>query len=151
MVVIHFPDRLLKGFADRTQWNKDPDSSRFIELSKHRLGPIERVPLTDAKAVFFVNSFEGNARHRDLRFHDDLVPLDRVWIRLTFTDNEVMEGMVENTGELLLKPCFFLEPVDPDSNNWLIRVFKDQLRDVRILGLRRGATTPNRPTRTLPG
>ncbi len=108
-----------------------------IEVRDAPTGASEKVSLVGAKAIFFVKSFTGRASHRELHFHDEVGPPGRLYVRLTFLDNEVMEGMVENTRDLLVNAGFFLEAIDPDSNNLQIYVFKAQIKDFRILAVRK--------------
>ncbi len=95
----------------------------------------ERISLVDAKAVFFVHSFDGTTK-KDLRFHDDLDHAKTLWVRIVFRDNEVVEGLVDNNSDYLLREGFFLTPSDPEGNNFLIYVRKRQLRDFHVLGVR---------------
>lgn len=93
------------------------------------------IPLAGAKAVFFVKSFEGPSRE-DLRFSDHLQPLACLWVRVTYRDGEVIEGIIRNDSSFAFRKMFFMAPVDPEGNNKLVLVIKDQLQNFQILGLR---------------
>lgn len=130
-----------------TLWKEETLAS--LEVRDAPTGASEKISLVGAKAIFFVKSFAGRASHHELHFHDEVGPPGRLYVRLTFLDNEIMEGMVENTRNLLVNAGFFLEAIDPDSNNVQIYVFKAQIKDFRILAVRKDATSdssakPNR-------
>jgi hypothetical protein len=138
MLVIQFGDRTVKGYADRGQWPSEED------LDIHTAPPVfrplgsdtmEPIPLDGVKAIFFVKSFEGKW-HDDLRFHDHLPALECLWVRATFHDGEVIEGLIANNQNYVLHPGFYMSPIDPEGNNWLIYVLKNKLKDFQILGLR---------------
>ena len=83
-----------------------------------------------------MKDFDGDQQHKNLRFYKGAPIIHGVWIRLEFTDGEIMEGLVYNTIRFLADPGFFILPTDPYSNNRLVYVVKSWLKDCRILGLR---------------
>ncbi len=144
-VVLQFGDRTLKGHLESPVWNtieellsNAPASSpetfrvRLIDSDK-----IEEIPTKDIKAVFYVNTFEGDSEHKHLNFHSRAPVTQGIWVRLQFRDGEVMEGIVYNSLRYLVDPGFFLLPTDPDSNNKLVYVVKSWLVDHRVLGMRK--------------
>jgi len=144
-IVIQFGDRTIKGFLESQSWNTieellrnaphtPPKTFRVRHLDS---GEVEEIPTNQAKAVFYVNSFEGDEHHKPLHFHSRAPIAHGVWVRLLFQDGEVMEGIVHNSIHYLTDPGFFLQPTDPDSNNRLVYVMKSWLKDHRILGLRK--------------
>jgi hypothetical protein len=138
MLVIQFGDHTVKGYTDRSKWplaeNLDPHDSvpAFWPLGSKTM---EKIPLDGVKAIFFVKSFEGKS-HEDLRFHDHLPAPECLWVRATFHDGEVIEGLIGNNQNYVVHPGFYMSPIDPEGNNWLIYVIKSKLKDFRILGLR---------------
>ena len=98
---------------------------------------VEEVQAKDLKAVFYVNSFDGDADHEILNFHSRAPIVHGIWMRLQFLDGEVMEGIVHNSIRYLIDPGFFLVPTDPDNNNRLVYVRKSWLADHRVLGMRK--------------
>lgn len=93
------------------------------------------VKLEDAKAVFFVRNFAGSPAQKDVRFFDTTSVLPYLWVRVTFTDGEVMEGRVSNDLDLLTQNSFRLFPVDELTNNHCLFVPKQSLRSFQIIGL----------------
>jgi len=138
MLVIQFGDRTVKGYAERSQWPhaEDLDFNAAPPVFK-RLGSdkMERISLDGVKAIFFVKSFEGKW-HDDLRFHDHLPAPECLWVRATFHDGEVIEGLIGNNPNYVVHAGFYMSPIDPEGNNWLIYVLKNKLKDFQILGLR---------------
>ena len=140
MVVIQYGVSVIKGYTDRSEW-----TSEWCSLPSRLSPPIrrleqeteEQISIEGVKAVFFVHSFEGKS-HEDLRFHDHLEPMECLWVRIIFNDEETVEGMIPNCGDFLLQSGFFMYPVDPEGNNWLIYVCKEQVRSFVVLGLRPG-------------
>jgi hypothetical protein len=144
-VVIQFGTKRIKGYLESPVWNtieellgnappSSPDSFRIRRLETDI---VEEISTKDIKAVFYVNTFEGNPQHKDLNFHLRAPIIHGIWMRLQFIDGEVMEGLVYNSIRYLVDPGFFLLPTDPGSNNKLVYVVKSWLTDHRVLGLRK--------------
>jgi hypothetical protein len=97
---------------------------------------VEDVPTKDAKAVFFVKTFDGDLRHRALHFHEHAPIVPGLWVRVYFYDGEMIEGIISNTRDFVLEAGFFLRPTDPNGNNKLVYVLKGGLKDFHVLGMR---------------
>jgi hypothetical protein len=97
---------------------------------------VEEVPTKDAKAVFFVKTFDGDLRHRALHFHEHSPIVPGLWVRIYFYDGEMIEGIISNTRDFVLEAGFFLIPTDPNGNNRLVYVLKGGLKDFHVLGMR---------------
>lgn len=144
-VVIQLGSRTIKGYLDSPAWSTmedllshapqtSPENFRVRHLESNA---IEEISAKDIKAVFYVNSFEGDSDHQHLNFYSRAPIVHGIWMRLQFLDGEVMEGMVYNSIRYLVDPGFFLLPTDPESNNRLVYVRKDWLADHRVLGMRK--------------
>ncbi len=144
-VVIQFGTRTIKGYLDFQAWNTVEEllghaPQTFPETFTVRLldsDVVEEVSAQEIKAVFYVNSFEGDRDHQILNFHSRAPIVHGIWMRLQFLDGEVMEGIVYNSIRYLIDPGFFLLPTDPDNNNRLVYVRKNWLADHRVLGMRK--------------
>jgi hypothetical protein len=97
---------------------------------------VEEVPTRDAKAVFFVKTFDGDLKHRALHFHEHAPVVPGLWVRVYFYDGEMIEGIISNTRDFVLESGFFLRPTDPNGNNRLVYVLKGGLKDFHVLGMR---------------
>jgi hypothetical protein len=143
-VVIQFGAKTIKGYLESPAWSTIEDllssaPSHVPETLHIRLlesDVIEEVSIKDVKAVFYVNSFEGDPSRKDIHFHTRTPIIHGVWMRFQFRDGEVMEGIVHNSIRYLVDPGFFVLPTDPGSNNKLVYVLKSWLTDHRILGMR---------------
>jgi hypothetical protein len=143
-VVIRVGNEVIKGFLesragdslDSLLRNAAADPPALLRVRRLDDGSIQEIPIEDTKAVFYVNDFDGDRQHKNLRFYKGEPIVHGVWIRLEFTDGEIMEGLVNNTIRFLVDPGFFILPSDPYSNNRLAYVVKSWLKECRILGLR---------------
>lgn len=143
-VVVQFGSRTIKGYLESPAWNSLEEllnRSRPNSVEVFRIRPlgsdvVEEICAKDIKAVFYVNSFDGNSSRNHLNFYTNAPIVHGIWMRLQFIDGEVMEGIVHNSVRYLLDPGFFLIPTDPGSNNKLVYVVKSWLADHRVLGLR---------------
>ena len=138
MLVVQFGDRTIKGYAQKGQWPPEQpleDGPKTLSMRLASSDQVEEVPLDGVKAIFRVKSFEGKD-YEDLRFHDHVDPLERLWVRVTFDDGEVMEGLTSNNHHHVLDAGFLLSPSDPEGNNYLVYIFKNRVEDFHVLGLR---------------
>jgi hypothetical protein len=143
-IVVRYEDRAVRGFAEVTDLGSVEQllhSAQQYPLESIRLRlldsqAVEEVPTKDAKAVFFVKTFEGDLKHRALHFHEHAPVMQGLWVRVYFHDSEMIEGIVANTSDFVLQDGFFLMPTDPNGNNKLVYVLKGGLKDFHVLGLR---------------
>lgn len=144
-IVIQFGCHTVKGYLDSPVWNTiqdllsnaPPSSPESFRIRHFDSDVVEEIPVKNAKAVFYVNSFEGDSNHKNLNFHTHVPTVHGIWMRFQFLDGEVIEGIVFNSLRYLIDPGFFVLPTDPGSNNKLIYVVKSSLADHRVLGLRK--------------
>jgi hypothetical protein len=94
-----------------------------------------RIPKEKMKALFFVRKFCGKREYSEVKLFETQPKIDGLWVRLTFYDDELLEGLIANSIRFLLDDGFYLKPPDPHSNNRLIYVVKAALRDFSVLGV----------------
>jgi hypothetical protein len=143
-VVIRVGGEVIKGFLENREGdsldallrNATADPPAVLQIRRLDDSSILEIPIESTKAVFYVKDFDGDREHKNLRFYKGAPIIHGVWIRLEFTDGEIMEGLVHNTVRFLVDPAFFVLPTDPYSNNRLVYVVKSWLKECRILGLR---------------
>src|ERR1700750_2848748 len=149
-VVIRYENHAVRGLAEASELGSidqllrnDPmyplDSIRLKLLDS---GVMEDVSTKDAKAVFFVKTFDGDLRHRALHFHEHAPTVPGLWVRVYFYDSEMIEGIISNTKDFVLESGFFLRPTDPNGNNRLVYVFESGLKDFQVLGMRNFSKNP---------
>ena len=149
-VVIRFEDHAVRGFAQASELGSVEQLLRnapqhpldVIRLTLEGSGASQEVPIANAKAVFFVATFDGDTHHRALHFHENAPVKEWLWIRVRFQDNEAIEGIISNSHDFVLGPGFFMMPTDPDGNNKLIYVLKSRLKGFHVLGLRNAPRLP---------
>jgi hypothetical protein len=143
-IVVRYENHAVRGLAEASELGSidqllrnDPmyplDSIRLKLLDSES---IEDVSTKDAKAVFFVKTFDGDLRHRALHFHEHAPIVAGLWVRVYFYDGEMIEGLISNTKDFVLESGFFLRPTDPNGNNRLVYVLKAGLKDFNVLGMR---------------
>ena len=143
-VVIRYETHAVRGFVEANELGSveqllrnDPQYPLdFIRLRLLDSETVEDVPTKDAKAVFFVKTFDGDLRHRALHFHEHAPIVQGLWVRVYFYDGEMIEGIISNTRDFVLESGFFLMPTDPNGNNKLVYVLKGGLKDFHVLGMR---------------
>jgi hypothetical protein len=149
-VVIRYENHAVRGLAEPSELGSieqllrnDPvyplDSIRLKLLDSDA---VEDVSTKDAKAVFFVKTFDGDLRHRALHFHEHAPIVTGLWVRVYFYDGEMIEGIISNTRDFVLETGFFLRPTDPNGNNRLVYVLKTGLKDFHVLGMRNYSKNP---------
>lgn len=92
--------------------------------------------LEQLKGVFFVRKYEGNKEYLEDKTLSGDPERKGLRVRIRFEDNETMEGVVENSLEILQSGGFFFWPADPQANNELIYVVKSSLLGFRVLGVK---------------
>lgn len=124
-VVARFIDgRLIKGTS------LDVDPAKPACHIRTPEGAVYTVELSEIKALFFVKSLAGDAKHDEAT---QLQPEDRrqfgsALIELTFQDGERMVGL---TNRATPKGNFFyVLPVDPRSNNIRVLVNRAALKSI---------------------
>jgi hypothetical protein len=145
--VIRYENHAIRGLAEASELGSVEqlarnDSQYPLETIRLKLldsDATEDVPTKDAKAVFFVKTFDGDLRHRALHFHEHAPLVPGLWVRVYFYDNEMIEGLISNTKDFVLEKGFYLIPTDPNGNNKLVYVLKSGLKDFHVLGMRKHA------------
>jgi hypothetical protein len=143
-VIIRYEDRAVRGYAKASELGtleqllqNDPQHPiDFVRLTLVDSGVVEELPTKNAKAVFFVKTFDGDETHHALHFHSNTPIMPGLWVRVHFHDNEMIEGIISNSRDFVLENGFFLMPTDPNGNNKLVYVLKSGLQDFHILGIR---------------
>lgn len=97
---------------------------------------LREVSLREIKSLYIVKSLKGDPTRRDLRFYSNGPDLGSVWVEVRFNDNEVIEGLIENSVEHLIGEGLILRPSDPGSNNLALYINKAAISGYRVLGVR---------------
>ena len=130
-VVVHkLNQELIKGFVD---------PKAYLGLDRvevlDREGRLVNVPLEEVKGIFFVREFEGDPQRSERKVFHSRPRLSGLWIRMTFRDNEILEGLI-STNLLDFDPLGFLvTPPDLYSNTLRMFVPRNALAGIEVLGV----------------
>jgi hypothetical protein len=98
-------------------------------------GSVSLVPYNEVKSVCFVKDFEAADQEPERKVFNTRPKTDGLWVRMTFRDDEVMEGVLANNLLQLDAYGFTVVPPDPYSNNQRIFIPKAALKELQVLGV----------------
>ncbi len=128
---------MVKGYVNSDSF-LGPEGVEVLDREGHLLN----VPLAAIKGVYFVRDFEGSSEGQpDRRITRNRPRLDGLWVRMTFTDSELLEGLIANNLLDVEPPGFMVTPADLSSNNLRIFVPRTALTNVEVLGVIANGTT----------
>lgn len=129
--VVHFMDgSTLKGYVESGSFL----TSGGAEILD-REGRLVTVPVESIKGIYFVRDFEGDAKRQERKVFSSRPRLTGIWIRMTFKDNEILEGLLSNDLLAMESAGFMVTPPDFYSNNLRVFVPKTALGAVEALGV----------------
>jgi hypothetical protein len=144
---------LVKGYFESVT-GLDSFEKAGLEGEEIRVRPAESISssvlkVQSLKAIFFVKTFDGNPNYRESQYFAEAPVYPGIWIRVRFCDQEVIEGVVENSIRPFVQPGLLLRLPDLESNNLAVYVVKSSLQEIQILGvnssaLSSGASKANR-------
>ncbi|HLZ90242.1 MAG TPA: hypothetical protein VKQ28_00905 [Candidatus Acidoferrum sp.] len=97
-------------------------------------GEHEQIPLTKIRSIYFVREFTDDFEPERKVFLSR-PKLDGLWVRLRFSDNETLEGVVPNDLLSLLDNGLQITPPDLNSTTDRIFVPRSALAEVTVLGV----------------
>lgn len=101
----------------------------------NRSAEVTLVPYTEVRAVYFVKEFEGLPGDEEKRVFGSRPKLDGLWVRLTFADDVVFEGVIPNDLLLMGMHGVTITPPDAVSNTQRIFVPRQSLKELKILSV----------------
>ncbi len=139
-VVVHKLDQeVVKGFVNLRDYLR-PAEVEVMDLQGHLIS----IPLEEIKGIYFVREFEPESARQERKVFLSRPKLSGLWIRMTFKDSDVMDGLVP--GNLLEQQPqgYLVTPPDVYSNSLKIFVPRVALASLEVLGVipngtRRGA------------
>jgi hypothetical protein len=108
-------------------------------------GAVAMVPYSDIKTVCFVKDFDAAEQAAGRKVFSTRPKTDGLWVRMTFRDDEVMEGILANNLLQLEAYGFTVTPPDAYSNNQRIFLPKVALKDLQVLGVVGSALRRRKP------
>lgn len=121
---------VVKGYVDSASF-LGPEGVELLD----REGRLTHIPLAAIKGVYFVRDFDGELDKPPRRLTRNRPRLDGLWVRMTFTDREVLEGLLANNLLEFEPPGFMITPADLYSNNLRVFVPRSALANVEVLGV----------------
>ena len=129
-MVLLFADRTeLHGYLNPSQLRLTGEIDLLTTEGAHR-----PVRLGDLRAIYFVREFTDEYKPERTAFLSR-PKLDGLWVRLTFQDDETLEGVVPNN--LLALLDFGVQITPPDLNGPVSRIFvpRSALAEMTVLGV----------------
>lgn len=100
-----------------------------------RSAQVSLVPYREIRAVYFVREFQGPPDVDEKRVFQSRPKLDGLWVRLTFHDGEVFEGVIANDLLQLGEHGVTFSPPDANSNTQRVFVPKQTLKALKVMGV----------------
>lgn len=130
VIVRRFDAEALTGYVESSMFLEQKE----IELLDRQGHPVH-VPLDTVKGIYFVRGLEESAGRANPGVSRGHPRLSGVWIRMTFSDGEVLEGLMP-ANLMDVEPWgFMVTPADYSSNNLKVFVPRSALGTVEVLGV----------------
>ena len=101
-------------------------------------GKVIGIDLRDIKGVFFVREF-GDTESLLRKTFTTRPRTEGLWLRLTFKDTDVLEGMMPNDLSQVLPEGYLINPPDTRSNTQRVFIPRNALAAVTVLAVIGGA------------
>lgn len=147
-VVVRKLDReSAKGYVNPSSY-LGPDGVELMDLDGRRMV----IPLEEVKGIYFVREFDGDNERVERKTFLSRPKLTGLWIRMTFKDAEVLDGLLSENLLALEPHGYLITPPDVFSNNLKIFVPRTALEALEVRGViangaRRGNGASGRPRR----
>lgn len=130
-VVVRKLDReSVKGYVNPNSC-LGPEGVELMDVDGHR----RVIPLEEIKGVYYVREFEGNQERTERKTFLSRPKLNGLWIRMTFKDAEVLDGLISENLLATEPQGFLVTPPDVYSNNLKIFVPRAALSALEVLGV----------------
>jgi hypothetical protein len=129
-VVVVFSDRkAIRGYMNPSRLGQTEPIDLLTPDGEH-----EQFSLAKVRAIYFVREFSDDFEPERKAFLSR-PKLDGLWVRLRFTDNDTLEGVVPNDLLSILDNGLQITP--PDLNSATDRIFipRTALTEVTVLGV----------------
>ncbi|MCX6638404.1 MAG: hypothetical protein NT090_25400 [Acidobacteria bacterium] len=99
------------------------------------LGARAVIPYLEIKTVCFVRDFEESENLRERRLFNSRPKMEGLWVRMSFRDGEVMDGLLANNLLAVDAYGFTVTPPDPSSRHQKVFVPRTALREFAVVGV----------------
>jgi hypothetical protein len=129
-VVVVFSDRkAVRGYMNPSRLGETDPIDLLTPEGEH-----EQISLARVRCIYFVRDFSDDFEPERKAFLSR-PKLDGLWVRLRFTDNDTLEGVVPNDLLALLDNGVQITPPDLSSATDRIFVPRSALSEVTVLGV----------------
>ena len=133
---------------DRDTVNGYVSPSHFVHEGKLELlnitGNVVGIELSDIKCVFFVREFSDSDSLSRKTF-TTRPRAEGLWVRIKFTDGEILEGLMPNDLSLTTAEGFLINPPDLRSNVQRMFVPRGALESLHVLAVIGATRRQRRP------
>ena len=129
VVVVLLDKKALRGYLGPTRLGQSDPIDVLTPDGEH-----EQIPLAKIRSIYFVREFSDDFEPERKAFLSR-PKLDGLWVRLRFTDNDTLEGVVPNDLLSLLDNGLQITPPDLNSTTDRIFVPRSALAEVTVLGV----------------
>ena len=133
VIVKYLDGKMLKGIASNFSPANDIFHLNVTQTNEEeeKLG-MRKIDISEGlKAIFFVKDFAGRPGYKE---REDFLPQDEnrgKKITIEFDDGERLNAL--SMGYSRKRKGFFVNPVDPDSNNERIYIISDTVKDIEAI------------------
>jgi len=128
-VIVLLDKTALRGYLSPTRLGQADPIDVLTPDGEH-----EQIPLAKIRSIYFVREFSDDFEPERKAFLSR-PKLDGLWVRLRFTDNDTLEGVVPNDLLSLLDNGLQITPPDLNSTSDRIFVPRSALSEVTVLGV----------------
>jgi hypothetical protein len=128
-VIVLLDRTALRGYLSPTRLGQADPLDVLTPDGEH-----EQIPLAKIRSIYFVREFSDDFEPERKAFLSR-PKLDGLWVRLRFTDNDTLEGVVPNDLLSLLDNGLQITPPDLNSTSDRIFVPRSALSEVTVLGV----------------
>jgi len=129
VVVVLADKKALRGYLSPSRLGQADPIDVLTPDGEH-----EQIPLAKVRAIYFVREFSDDFEPERKAFLSR-PKLDGLWVRLRFTDDDTLEGVVPNDLLSLLDNGLQITPPDLNSSTDRIFVPRSALAEVTVLGV----------------
>jgi len=129
VVIVLLDKTALRGYLSPTRLGQADPIDVLTPDGEH-----EQIPLAKIRSIYFVREFSDDFEPERKAFLSR-PKLDGLWVRLRFTDNDTLEGVVPNDLLSLLDNGLQITPPDLNSTSDRIFVPRSALSEVTVLGV----------------
>jgi len=134
---------LVKGYVDAEHFTAS-GGVQVLDLE----GRLQTIPLEHIKGIYFVREFDGQPDRPERKVFLSRPRLTGLWVRMTFKDAEVLDGLMSENLLALEPHGFLVAPPDVYSNNLKIFIPRSALAAFEVLDvITNGARRPYRQVR----